>query len=339
MKALLCKVWGPPADLVFERVADLAPEDGEVIISMRAAGVNFPDALTVQGKYQAKPTLPFVPGSELAGVVLSTGAGVRGVKPGSRVMASCRLGAFSEQVRVPADHVIPLPDNISFEIGASFALTYGTSYHALNSRATLRAGETLLVLGAAGGVGLAAIQIGKAMGAKVIAAASGPEKLAVCRSYGADALIDYTIEDLRERLKDLTSGKGPDVVFDPVGGRYTEPAFRSIAWGGRYLVIGFAAGDVPSLALNLPLLKGASIVGVFWGEYVARQLSDFQNDMKELFALLDQGKLAPHISARYPLAQGGLALQDLLDRKAIGKVIITNLDSDDRAAAMQQDGC
>ena len=323
MKALVCRTLGPPQTLLCEDVPDPVPGPGQVLVAMKAAGVNFPDALMVQGKYQFRPPLPFVPGAELAGVVLAVGEGVRNARVGDRVIASVRVGAFAEKVLVEATHLIPLPDGVSYEFGAAFTLAYGTSYHALKGRAALAPGETLLVLGAAGGVGLAAVQIGKALGARVIAAASTPEKLAVCRANGADELIDYSGEDLRERLKTLTGGKGPDVIFDPVGGRYAEPAFRSIAWRGRYLVIGFADGTIPSLPLNLPLLKGASIVGVFWGEYVARQLPDFVRDLTEMFALVGQGQLRPHVSARYPLAQGARALEDLLERRVTGKVVIT----------------
>jgi NADPH2:quinone reductase len=337
MKALLCKTLGAPDTLVCEEVADPLPGPGEVIVGMRAAGVNFPDALMVQGKYQFRPPLPFAPGAELAGVVLAVGEGVRNAKPGDRVIGSCQYGAFAEQVRVRASHLIPLPPGISFETGAAFTLVYGTSWYALKRRANLVSGETLLVLGAAGGVGLAAIQIGKALGARVIAAASSAEKLAVCRDNGADETIDYAVEDLRERLKALTGGKGPDVIYDPVGGRYAEPAFRSIGWGGRYLVIGFAAGEIPSLPLNLPLLKGASIVGVFWGDYVARQLPDFIRDLTEMFGLLAQGRLRPQVSARYPLPEGARALEDLLARRVTGKVVITNGDAADAGLARTPD--
>jgi len=326
MKALVCKTLGPPDTLLYEDAPDPVPGPGEVVIDMRAAGVNFPDALVIQGKYQSKPPLPFSPGAELAGVVSAVGEGVRNARVGDRVIASVPFGAFAEKVRARATHLIPLPPGMSYETGAAFTLTYGTSYHALKGRAALAPGETLLVLGAAGGVGLAAIQIGKALGARVIAAASTPGKLAVCRENGADEVIDYSTEDLRERLKALTGGKGPDVIYDPVGGRYAEPAFRSIAWRGRYLVVGFADGTIPSLPLNLPLLKGASIVGVFWGEFVTRQLPDFVRDLGEMFALVAQGRLRPHVSARYPLAQGAQAIADLLARKVTGKVVITGGD-------------
>ena len=327
MKALLCKTLGLPDTLRVEEIPDPVPGPGQVLVEMKAAGVNFPDALLIQGKYQFKPPLPFAPGAELAGVVVALGEGVKGVKLGQSVIASCQFGAFAEKVVVDSRQIIPMPAGLGFDVAASFTLAYGTSYHAVKGRAGLKAGETLLVLGAAGGVGLAAIQIGKALGARVIAAASTPEKLAICKESGADELINYRSENLRDRLKELTGGKGPDVIYDPVGGEYAEPAFRSIAWGGRYLVVGFANGAIPALPFNLALLKGASIIGVFWGEFVKRQLPDFIKDLGEMFGLIAQGKLRPHISARYPLAQGAQALQDLLDRKVTGKVIITNGDT------------
>ena len=323
MKALLCKTHGLPDTLVYEDAPDPVPGPGEVVIDMKAAGVNFPDVLIIQNKYQFKPELPFAPGAELAGVVSAVGEGVTNTKVGDRVIASTGWGAFAEKVKAQAKKVIPIPDGVGFDVAAAFILTYGTSYHALVDRGTLKAGETLLVLGPAGGVGRAAIEIGKALGARVIAAASTPEKLAVCREHGADELINYTSEDLRERLKALTGGKGPDVVYDPVGGGFAEPAFRSIAWRGRYLVIGFANGEIPRLPLNLALLKGASIVGVFWGDFVAREPKVFADDVATMFGWIAQGKLRPHISGRYPLAQGARAIEDMMNRKVVGKVIIT----------------
>jgi len=323
MKALLCKTHGLPDTLVYEDAPDPTPGPGEVVIDMKAAGVNFPDVLIIQNKYQFKPELPFAPGAELAGVVSAVGEGVTNTRVGDRVIASTGWGAFAEKVKAQAKKVIPIPDGVGFDTAAAFILTYGTSYHALVDRGTLKAGETLLVLGAAGGVGLAAIEIGKALGARVIAAASTPEKLAVCREHGADELINYTTEDLRERLKALTGGKGPDVVYDPVGGSFAEPAFRSIAWRGRYLVIGFANGEIPRLPLNLALLKGASIVGVFWGDFTAREPQNFVSDVATMFGWIAQGKLRPHISARYPLAQGARAIEDMMNRKVVGKVVIT----------------
>jgi NADPH2:quinone reductase len=324
MKALLCKQHGLPDTLVLEEVPDPVPGPAEVVVDMKAAGVNFPDVLIIQNKYQFKPALPFAPGAELAGVVSAVGAEVVNCKPGDRVIASSGHGAFAEKVKVAASRIIPLPPGIDFDTGAAFTLTYGTSWHAIKDRAALQPGETMLVLGAAGGVGLAAIEIGKALGARVIAAASSKEKLAVCREHGADDTIDYVGEDLRARIKALTDGKGPDVIYDPVGGQYAEPAFRSIAWRGRYLVVGFANGEIPKLPLNLALLKGASIVGVFWGDHVTREPAGFAADLKALFDLVAQGRLKPHISARYPLAQGAEALNDMMNRKVVGKVVITN---------------
>jgi len=324
LKALLCKQYGLPDTLVLEDVADPVPGPNQVVVDMKAAGVNFPDVLIIQNKYQFKPPLPFAPGAELAGVISAVGEGVSHLKVGDRVIGSTGHGAFAEKVLVPAARVIPIPPGVEFDVAAAFTLTYGTSYHALVNRAVLEPGETLLVLGAAGGVGLSAVEIGKALGARVIAAASTDEKLAVCREHGADATINYHTEDLRERIKALTDGKGPDVVYDPVGGHYAEPTFRSIAWHGRYLVIGFANGEIPKLPLNLPLLKEASIVGVFWGAFVAREPKIFMADLQKLFAWVAQGKLRPHISARYPLAQGVQALNDMMNRKVMGKVVVTN---------------
>ena len=323
MKALMCNQHGLPDTLVYEEVPDPTPAAGEVIIDMKAAGVNFPDVLIIQNKYQFKPELPFSPGAELAGTVAAVGEGVSHVKVGDRVIGSSGHGAFAEKVRCNARKVIPMPDGLDFETAAAFTLTYGTSYHALVDRAGLKAGETLLVLGAAGGVGLAAIEIGKALGARVIAAASSEEKLAVCREHGADACINYGSEEIRAAIKAATDGKGPDVVYDPVGGEFAEPVFRSIAWRGRYLVIGFAGGEIPRVPWNLALLKGASIVGVFWGDYTVREPQHFQSDLETMFGMIREGKLRPHISARYPLAQGAQALNDMMNRKVTGKVIIT----------------
>ena len=300
------------------------PGEGEVRLAIRAASLNFPDLLIVQNKYQFKPPLPFAPGSELSGIVSAIGPDVTHLKVGQRVLASSGHGAFAEKVLVNAARVIPIPDNVPYDTAAAFMLTYGTSYHAIKDRAAIRPGETMLVLGAAGGVGLSAVEIGKAFGAKVIAAASSDEKLAVCREHGADMTINYHSEDLRERLKVLTGGKGPDVIYDPVGGHYAEPAFRSIAWRGRYLVIGFANGEIPKLPLNLALLKGASIVGVFWGDFCAREPKHFMADVADMFALFGQGKLRPHISGHYKLADGRQALNDMMNRKVMGKVVVTN---------------
>jgi NADPH:quinone reductase len=322
MKAVVCKEWGPPEQLVVEDVPAREPGPGELRIRVRAAGVNFPDVLIVQKKYQMQPPLPFTPGSELAGEVISVGEGVRGFSPGDRVIAYCGVGAFAEEAIVPEATVAPMPPGIDFDVAAAFTLTYGTSWHALRDRAALKAGETMLVLGAAGGVGLSAIEIGKVVGARVIAAASSDEKLEVCRLHGADATINYQSEDLREAIKRETGGKGPDVIYDPVGGPYTEPAFRSIGWRGRHLVIGFAAGQIPSLPLNLMLLKGASLVGVFWGDFTRREPQANLAGMAEMVGWMKEGRIRPHVSRRYRLDEAPQALLDMAARKVTGKVVI-----------------
>lgn len=322
MKALLCKQFGPPESLVLEDVADLNAGDTQVVIDVHAASVNFPDTLIVQGLYQFKPELPFSPGGECAGVVKSVGAKVKTVKPGDKVIAFTGWGAFAEQVVADAMQVMPMPDGMDFDTASAFVMTYATSYHALKDRAALKAGETLLVLGASGGVGLAAIEIGKALGAKVIAAASSAEKLAVCQQHGADEVINYSTEDLKERIKALTQGKGANVIYDPVGGPYSEPALRSIAWRGRFLVIGFANGEIPKVPLNLALLKGAAIVGVFWGDYAKREPMNNIMDLRALFGWLKEGKLKPRIAGTYALADGAQAIRALMDRKVSGKLVV-----------------
>jgi NADPH:quinone reductase len=322
LKALLCKQFGPPESLVLEDVPSPKPGAGEVVISIKAASVNFPDVLIIQNKYQFKPPLPFSPGSELSGVVKEIGAGVTNVKPGDKVIAVTTYGAFAEEVKTEALRLLPIPAGMDYASAAAFTLTYATTDHALRDRGQLRAGETLLVLGAAGGVGVSAIEIGKALGARVIACASSEDKLAVCREHGADETINYASEDLRERIKALTGGKGVDVIYDAVGGPYTEPAFRSIAWRGRHLVIGFAAGDIPKLPLNLALLKGASVVGVFWGDYTRREPQSFAQSARQLARWYGEGKLKPHVSATFPLAKAAEAMNLLASRKAKGKVVV-----------------
>jgi NADPH2:quinone reductase len=322
MKAILCEQWGGPETL---RLADIAvpqPGPGQVRIRIAAAGVNFPDVLIIQKKYQMQPTLPFVPGAEIAGTIDAVGDGVQGFAPGMAVAALCGTGGFAEACVVDAALCVPLPPGVPMELAASLVLAWGTSWHALRDRAALAAGETLLVLGAAGGVGLAAVQIGKAIGARVIAAAGSAAKCALCAAHGADATIDYESEDLREALKRATGGKGVDVVFDPVGGRFTETAFRAIAWRGRHLVIGFAAGDVPALPLNLPLLKGASLVGVFWGEFAKREPQRNAEGLRELLGWIASGKLRPLVSRRYALAHAPQALADMAARRITGKVVV-----------------
>jgi len=322
MKAVLCKQYGLPDTLVIEDIASLAPAAGQVIVSMRAAGVNFPDALIIQGKYQMKPPLPFSPGTELAGVVKAVGAEVRAIKPGDAVIAYAGYGAYAEEVAVDAHACIRMPPGVDFKVAASFMMTYGTSYHALKDRAHLQAGETLLVLGAAGGVGSAAIELGKLMGARVIAAASSADKLEACTQLGADATINYASEDLREAVKRISAGKGVDVIYDPVGDKYAEPAMREMAWGGRYLVIGFAGGDIPKIPLNLPLLKGFAIVGVFWGNFTRNEPQRHAANVQDLLGWIASGKLKPLVSTAYPLTQAARALKDMMERKVKGKVVL-----------------
>ena len=323
MKAVLCKQYGPPDTLVIEELPSPKPGAGEVVVTVKAASVNFPDVLIIQNKYQFKPPLPFSPGSELAGVIKEVGPGVSGWKAGDRVIAFTTYGAFAEEVKTEAARLLPLPTGMDFVHGAAFLLTYGTSEHALRDRGTLKAGESLLVLGAAGGVGLAAIEIGKALGARVIAGASSEGKLAVCREHGADATINYATEDLRKRVQELTEGRGVDVVYDPVGGAYSEAAFRSLAWRGRLLVVGFAAGEIPKLPLNLPLLKGAAAVGVFWGDFARREPQAFAESVRQLARWHGEGRLRPHVSQTLPLEKAAEALKLLASREAKGKIVLT----------------
>ena len=322
MKAVLCKEYGPPENLMLEEIESPRAGRGQVVIDVKACSVSFPDTLLIQGKYQYKPPMPFSPGGELAGVVKEVGEGVERVKVGDRVIGFSGWGGFAEEIVTEASRIIPMPDSMDFPTASIFVMTYGTSHYALKDRAQLKPGETLLVLGAAGGVGLAAVQIGKIMGARVIAAASSDEKLAVCRENGADEVINYTTEDLKERVKALTGGNGVDVIYDPVGDKYTEPALRGMAWGGRYLVIGFAAGDIPRIPLNLTLLKGCSIVGVFWGSFTAREPERNQQHLKELISWFATGQLKPLISATYPLSRAADALNDMMQRRVKGKVVL-----------------
>jgi NADPH2:quinone reductase len=322
MKAILCKQFGPPESLVLEDVPTPRPGAGEVLVTVKAASVNFPDVLIIQNKYQVKPPLPFSPGSELAGVVKEAGEGVRNAKPGDRVIAFATYGAFAEECLVPAARLVPMPAGMDFPTAASFILTYGTSHHALRHCAATAPGETLLVLGAAGGVGIAAIEIGKILGLRVLACASSEEKLAVCREHGADETINYAAEDLREGIKRATGGKGVDIVYDAVGGPYAEAALRSSSWRARFLVIGFASGEIPKIALNLPLLMERSVIGVYWGEWTRRHPAEFAAAVKELGAWYAEGKLKPHVSATYPLARTAEAMASLAARTAKGKVVV-----------------
>jgi NADPH2:quinone reductase len=322
MRAIRCEEWGGPETLRLRDIPDPVPQKGEVLIRIHAAGVNFPDVLIIQKKYQVQPELPFTPGAEIAGEIEAVGEGVTGYKPGDRVLALCSTGGFAEKIALDAHRCVPVPDSVSFEVAAGLMLAFGTSHHAVVDRGEIKPGETILVLGAAGGVGLAAVDIAKAKGARVIAAASSEEKLEICRAHGADATINYGTEDLRAAIREHTGGKGPDVIFDPVGGHLAEPAFRSIAWRGRYLVIGFAEGTIPSLPLNLPLLKGASLVGVFWGEFARREPKNQIRMMEDLFAMLARGEIRPLVSKTYSLDQTEDALRDMAARRVTGKIVI-----------------
>lgn len=322
MKAVLCKAFGPADTLVIEDTSSPHIKKNEVLLDVHAAGINFPDTLIIEGKYQFKPPFPFSPGGEAAGVISAVGENVSHLNVGDRVMALTGWGSCAEQIAVPAYNILPMPDAMDFTTAAAFSMTYGTAMHALKQRGALQAGETLLVLGASGGVGLAAIEIGKAMGARVIAAASSAEKLEVARQAGADELINYQDEDVRERLKTLTKGQGVDVIIDPVGGDLFETVFRSIAWNGRMLVIGFASGTIPSLPANLPLLKGAAVIGVFWGSFAQRQPQDNVANFQQLFAWYAEGKLKPLVSQTFALEDTAQAINTLAARKAVGKLVI-----------------
>lgn len=323
MKAVVCREYKTPFELFIDEVADPIAGAGAIVIDVKSAGINFPDSLIVQGKYQVKPELPFIPGMEAAGVISAVGEGVTNLRVGMRVLTHPHVGAFAEKIAVPAREVFQIPDSMSFSEAAAFVHVYGTSHHALKDRAHLKAGETLLVLGAAGGVGLAAVELGKAMGARVIAAASTAEKLALCKTRGADDLIDYSRDDLRARIKEITHGKGIDVIYDPVGGALAEQSIRSLKRYGRYLVVGFASGEIPTLPLNLLLLKTASAVGVFWGQFVAHEAERNVENINELFAWHAQGLLHPYISASFPFEKTAEAIQHVANRKALGKVVIT----------------
>jgi NADPH2:quinone reductase len=323
MKAVLCRAYGPPGSLVVEDVPSPLPGAGEVVVSVKAAGVNFPDVLIIENKYQTKPSLPFSPGCEAAGVVTRVGPGVNQVKPGDRVIAVSTHGMFAEEIVIAADRVFAVPDSMDDVTAAAFLFTYATSDHAVRDRGQLRAGETLLVLGAAGGVGLAAVEIGKALGATVIACASSDDKLAVCREHGADATINTSTADLREEIKRLTGDRGVDVVLDPVGGPLSELALRSMAWRGRFLVVGFAAGDIPRIPLNLTLLKGCSIVGVFWGAFTRKEPARFADSVRQLFEWHRDGRLRPHIDRTFPLERAAEALAYMAARRVKGKIVLT----------------
>ncbi|MCK7551411.1 NADPH:quinone oxidoreductase family protein [Marinobacter goseongensis] len=322
MKAILCKEYGPADKLVIEDIESPVVKGYGVKIRVKAAGLNFPDTLIIENKYQLKPALPFSPGGEMAGEVLEVGEKVTRFKPGDRVAGLTGYGAFAEEIVAPEQNLLPIPDAMPDEKAAAFSMVYGTSYYALKQRANIQPGETLLVLGASGGVGLATVELGKAMGAHVIAAASSAEKLAVAKAAGADDLINYTEDPLKEAVKKLTKSKGVDVIYDPVGGEFTEQALRAMAWNGRHLIIGFAAGDIPKIPANLTLLKGCSVVGVFWGSFTQREPQASAQNMMELMKLYAEGKIDPKISEVFEFEDYAKALGALTERRATGKVVL-----------------
>ena len=322
MQALLCRRFGTPDDLELADVPDPVARPGEVVAKVAAVGLNFFDTLIIAGKYQTKPPFPFSPGGEFAGTIESVGTGVTALKPGDRVMGYSNFGAAAERIAVSAGHLVKVAAGLDFERAAALTITYGTAYHALKHRAQMQAGETLAVLGASGGVGLAAVEIGRQMGARVIACASTDEKVAFARAHGAQEGVNYDAENLREALRRLGGEHGIDVVFDPVGGPYSEPAVRSLAWQGRHLVVGFAAGDIPKLPLNLVLLKGCAVLGVFWGQWVRNASQDYRDAIAELAHWCADGKVSCHIQKVYPLAEMPAALKALAERRVMGKLVV-----------------
>ena len=323
MKAIVCKGYGPAEELVFEEVASPALQPDEVRVRVRAAGVNFPDSLIIQGLYQFRPDPPFSPGAEVAGEVVELGDEVRHVRVGDPVMCTMRWGGYAEEVVVPASRVFPVAKGMDFVTAAAFPMVYGTAYHALKQRGELAKGETLLVLGAAGGVGLAAVELGRIMQARVVAAAGSDDKLAVCREHGADELINYSQGSLKEQVRALTDGKGADVIFDPVGGDAFDQCLSAINWKGRLLVVGFASGTIPKAAANRILLKGCSVVGVFWGAFMEREPQLARDNFLDLFELFENGRIHPHVSETYPLKDAAQALQALTARRTTGKIVLT----------------
>lgn len=322
MRAVRCKAFGPPESLCVEELPSPSPGPGEIVVSVKAAGVNFVDVLIVRNKYQLRPELPFSPGTELAGIVKEAASDVTHLLPGDAVFGFTVYGAFVEELKAPAARFLPIPRGMGFDVAAAILVAYGSAYHALRDRARLAAGETLLVLGASGGAGLAAIEIGKALGARVIACASTEEKLAACRAHGADGTIDYAADNLRDAVRAAAGGHGVDVAFDPVGGPYTEQVLRCMAWGGRLLIVGFASGSIPSIPMNLPLLKGCSIAGVFWGEFTERDPAAYAESMEQIGEWYRAGRLRPHISLRLPLEQAAQALRRMEDRQLTGKAVL-----------------
>ncbi len=322
MKAVLCKSYGPPESLVVEEISDPVVGKGEILTEVTAASLNFFDTLIIQGKYQVKPPLPFSPGAEYAGRVVEVGEGVSGFAPGDRVMSYAGHGACREKIVADAARHVPIPDGVSDEVASGLIVTYGTSIHGLRDRANLQPGETLAVLGASGGVGVSAIEIGKAMGARVIACASSDEKLGFCKEHGADEGINYSKHDLKDALKAATDGKGADVIYDPVGGDFSEAALRATAWGGRFLVIGFATGDIPRIPLNLTLLKGCSVMGVFWGSFIARDPAGYQANNRQILDWVLEGKLKPHVHGVYSLDKTSDAIGAIARREVMGKLVV-----------------
>jgi NADPH2:quinone reductase len=322
MKAILCTAPGGPDDLSLADIPDPVAGPGEAVVKVAAAGLNFFDTLIIAGKYQTKPAFPFSPAAEFAGIVESTGAGVALVKPGDRVMGYLAYGCARERIAAKTEKLVKVPDGLDFDLAAGLSVTYGTTIHALKDRGQLKAGETLAVLGAAGGVGLAAVELGKLMGARVIACASSDEKCAFAKKHGADATINYSTADLKDALKEVTGGRGVDVIYDPVGGPYAESALRAIAWKGRFLVVGFAAGEIPKIPLNLALLKGCDIVGVYWGAFTEKEPAAQAANMAQIVTWCAEGKLSSHVHAVYPLADTARALKDIAARKVMGKAIL-----------------
>lgn len=322
MRAIICKEFGSLENLFLDDIPSPTPASGEVLIQVKASGVSFPDLLILQNKYQFRPELPYSPGGEVAGQIISLGEGVQDWKVGDRVLALCRWGGFAEQVAVDADRVFSIPNGISAELAASSLYTYSTAFHALKDRANLEKGETLLVLGASGGIGAAAVELGKVMGATVIAAASSDEKLGFCERLGADDVINYKRENLKNRIKELAGRKGVNVVLDPVGGKYTEQALRGMAWKGRYLIVGFAGGEIPKIAMNLPLLKGCSIVGVFWGNFSKVEENKNRQNLNILTQWMLDGKIKGHEYETYSLKNAAEALKKMQSRELVGKAII-----------------
>jgi len=326
MKALLCKEFGDPDILVMEEIEEPKVAAGTVKIQVHSVGLNFPDTLMIAGKYQFKPAFPFAPGMESAGIITEVGEGVTDIKVGDRVMSNHGVGGFAEYVVAPAEATYVIPDNMPFDQAAGFPVTYGTTYHALVDRAQIKEGEVLLVHGAAGGVGLNAVELGKVLGATVIGTVGSDEKMDIVRQYGADHVINYSTESIKDRVKELTGGKGADVIYDPVGGDAFDQSMRCINWEGRLLVIGFASGRIAELKTNLALLKGCSVMGVFWGDFARRTPERNRANFAAMLKMVEEGKINPHVSTHFPLEQGADAMKALLSRKTTGKVIITVKD-------------